>query len=157
MVKEIEEQDQNALAVTCDVTKEQEVEQAVKKIIAYFNRLAIAIANAGFGVGGKIESNSSVDWRRQLDVNVVGLTSTIKHSLPYLRKSGGRMVLMGSVTAMISSPQGAPLCRFEPVNRIQKEQLFRLNRTNKQLKLRHLKLRVLCFLLLFFQVGKPRL
>jgi NAD(P)-dependent dehydrogenase (short-subunit alcohol dehydrogenase family) len=37
LVKEIEEQDQNALAVTCDVTKEQEVEQAVKKIIAYFN------------------------------------------------------------------------------------------------------------------------
>ncbi len=107
LVKELEEQGHKALAVPCDVTNEQEVEQAIEKIIAYFNRLDIAVANAGFGVGGKIESLSADDWRRQLDVNVVGLTSTIKHSLPYLRKSGGRMVLMGSVAAMISSPQGA--------------------------------------------------
>lgn len=108
LVKEIQLMDQTALAIPCDVTKEEEVKQAVEKIIAHFDRLDIAVANAGFGVGGKIESLTAEDWRRQLDVNVVGLASTIKHSLPYLRKSGGRIVLMGSVAAMISSPQGAP-------------------------------------------------
>lgn len=108
LVDEIERFGQKALAVPCDVTKEEEVGQAVEKIVAHFNRLDIAVANAGFGVGGKIESLSADDWRRQLDVNVVGLTSTIKHSLPYLRKSRGRIVLMGSVAAMISSPHGAP-------------------------------------------------
>ncbi|HSP40624.1 MAG TPA: SDR family NAD(P)-dependent oxidoreductase [Gillisia sp.] len=108
LVKEIEQLGQKALAVPCDVTIEEEVERAVEKIISHFGRLDIAVANSGFGVGGKIESLSADDWRRQLDVNVVGLTSTIKHSLPYLRKSGGRVVLMGSVAAMISSPHGAP-------------------------------------------------
>ncbi len=107
LVKEIEQLGQKALAVPCDVTKEEEVEQAVEKIITHFDRLDVAVANAGFGVGGKIESLNAEDWRRQLDVNVVGLTSTIKHSLSYLRKSDGRMVLMGSVAAIISSPQGA--------------------------------------------------
>lgn len=108
LVKEIEQLGQKALAVPCDVTKEEEVEKAVENIVTHFDRLDIAVANAGFGVGGKIESLSAEDWRRQLDVNVVGLTSTIKHSLPFLRKSGGSIVLMGSVAAMISSPNGAP-------------------------------------------------
>lgn len=108
LVKEIEKLNQRALALPCDVTREEEVEQAVAKIISHFQRLDIAVANAGFGVGGKIESLSAEDWKRQLDVNVVGLTSTIKHSLPYLRESRGRIVLMGSIASMISSPQGAP-------------------------------------------------
>jgi short-subunit dehydrogenase len=107
LVKEIENLGQKALAVPCDVAIEQEVDRAVQYIISHFERLDIAVANAGFGVGGKIESLSAEDWRRQLDVNVVGLTSTIKFSLPYLRESNGRIVLMGSVAAMISSPQGA--------------------------------------------------
>jgi len=108
LVKEIEQHGQKALAIPCDVTKEEEVEQAVKQIISYYGKLDVAVANAGFGVGGKIESLNADDWRRQLDVNVVGLAITIKHSLPFLRKSHGRVVLMGSVAAMISSPKGAP-------------------------------------------------
>ncbi len=107
LVKEIEKFGQKALAVPCDVAIEQEVGRAVQEIVSHFERLDIAVANAGFGVGGKIESLSAEDWRRQLDVNVVGLTSTIRYSLPYLRESSGRIVLMGSVAAMISSPQGA--------------------------------------------------
>ncbi|HSI71104.1 MAG TPA: SDR family NAD(P)-dependent oxidoreductase, partial [Gillisia sp.] len=67
----------------------------------------IAVANAGFGVGGKIESLSAADWKRQMDVNVVGVTSTIKYSLPHLKKSKGSMVLIGSVAAMVSTPQSA--------------------------------------------------
>lgn len=107
LVKELEQQGHKALAVPCDVTNEEEVEQAVGKITSHFERLDIAVANAGFGIKGKIEDLNAEDWRRQLDVNVVGLTSTIKYSLPYLRKTDGRMVLLGSVAAMISSPQGA--------------------------------------------------
>lgn len=43
-----------------------------------------------------------------MDVNVVGLTSTAKQALPYLKKSGGSIVLIGSVASMISSPNSAP-------------------------------------------------
>lgn len=107
LVKEIEKLGSRCLAIKCDVSKEEEVENAVNNVISEFGKLDIAVANAGFGVGGKIESLSAADWRRQLDVNVVGLTSTIKYSLPHLRNSKGRIVLMGSIAAMISSPQSA--------------------------------------------------
>lgn len=107
LVNQIEQIGGKALAVPCDVSKEEEVQQAVAKVVSYFGKLDIAIANAGFGVGGRIEKLTAADWRRQLDVNVVGLTSTIKESLPHIRKSRGSIVLMGSVASMISSPQGA--------------------------------------------------
>lgn len=107
LVEEIEKIGSRAVAIPCDVSKEVDVENAVKKIISEFGKLDIAIANAGFGVGGKIENLSAADWRRQMDVNVVGLTSTIKYSLSHLKRSKGRMVLIGSVAAMVSTPQSA--------------------------------------------------
>jgi short-subunit dehydrogenase len=107
LVKEIEQIGRRALAIRCDVTREEEVENAVKEVISEFGKLDIAIANAGFGIGGKIESLSAADWKRQMDVNVVGLTSTIKYALPHLKKSRGRMVLIGSVASMVSTPRSA--------------------------------------------------
>lgn len=108
LVSEIEKMGRSALAVPCDVAVEEEVHQSVEQILAHFGKLDIAVANAGFGVGGKIESLTAEDWRRQMDVNVIGLTSTAKHALPHLRKTRGSIVLMGSVAAMISSPNSAP-------------------------------------------------
>ncbi len=107
IVREIEQLGSRAVAITCDVSREEDVENAVKKVIEEFGKLDIAVANAGFGVGGKIENLSAADWKRQMDVNVVGLTSTIKYSLPHLKKSKGSMVLIGSVAAMVSTPQSA--------------------------------------------------
>ncbi|HSI71317.1 MAG TPA: SDR family oxidoreductase, partial [Gillisia sp.] len=87
LTKEIQKLGSKAVAITCDVSKEEDVENAVRQVIEKFGNLDIAVANAGFGVGGKIENLSSSDWKRQMDVNVVGLTSTIKYSLPHLKKS----------------------------------------------------------------------
>lgn len=108
LVTEIEDLGRKALAVPCDVAVEEEVKQSVDRIIQHFGKLDIAVANAGFGVGGKIESLMAEDWKRQLDVNVVGLAITAKYALPHLRKTHGSIVLMGSVAAMISSPNSAP-------------------------------------------------
>lgn len=107
LVKEIEQLGSKAVAVGCDVTREEEVENAVKTVISKFGKMDIAVANAGFGVGGKIENLQAADWRRQLEVNVVGLTSTIRYALPPLKKSKGRMVLMGSVASKVSTPRSA--------------------------------------------------
>ncbi|MGK7390080.1 MAG: SDR family oxidoreductase [Candidatus Cyclobacteriaceae bacterium M2_1C_046] len=104
LVKEIEQLGQKALAVSCDVADENQVKEAMDKIISEFGQLDIAVANAGFGVGGKVESLTADDWRRQMEVNVVGLTSTITQSLPHLKKTKGSIVLMSSVAAMVSTP-----------------------------------------------------
>lgn len=78
----------------CEVTDEAALEETVKVIVGHFGKLDVAIANAGFGVFGKIESLSAANWRKQLDVNVVGLAMTAKFALPFLKQTGGRLVLI---------------------------------------------------------------
>ncbi len=93
-----------ARAVACDVTNEDSIINAVKEITDVYGQLDVAVANAGFSVAGRIESLSADDWRRQLDTNVVGLAMTAKHSLPALRETSGRLVLIGSVAGVVSAP-----------------------------------------------------
>ena len=59
----------------------------------------MAVANAGFGVVGTVEKLGVDDYRRQFDTNVFGVLETIKACLPELRKTRGRLVLIGSVAA----------------------------------------------------------
>jgi NAD(P)-dependent dehydrogenase (short-subunit alcohol dehydrogenase family) len=92
------------LVVPCDVLNEEEIEEAVQAILAHFGRLDIAIANAGFGVVGKIKNLSKEEWRRQLDVNVIGLALTVKHAFPLLKESRGSIVLIGSVATYLPNP-----------------------------------------------------
>ena len=104
LVQEIEALGGSALAVPCDVCDERTLEQAVEHVLLRFGRLDVAIANAGFGVTGPIERLTASDWRRQLDTNVIGAALTARHALPCLRKTRGRLVLVGSVAAMLPGP-----------------------------------------------------
>ena len=108
VVKEIEALGGRGLAVPCDVTDEASVQAAVDQVLASFGTLNVCIANAGFSISGKIENLTADDWRRQFDVNVIGLTSTIRAAMPELKKSKGRIVLMASVASMI------PMAGFSP-------------------------------------------
>lgn len=110
VVQNIESKGGKGLAVQCDVSDEASVEQAVEAIIAEYGRLDVAVANAGFGVGGAFETLSADDWRRQFDVNVVGAAITVKHALPHLRKVKGRAAFVGSVAGTIPGPGTPAYC-----------------------------------------------
>lgn len=96
-----------AIAVPCDVTAPEQVEAAVATVLEAWGQLDVAIANAGFGVGGAFESLSAADWQRQMAVNVVGLTTTARCALPALREARGRLVLIGSVAAYLPLPKSS--------------------------------------------------
>lgn len=102
--RRVEAAGRRALTVPCDVTDEAAVEQAVRQVVEHFGRLDVAVANAGFGVTGSLERITAAEWRRQLDVNVVGLAVTARHALPHLRATRGRLALVGSVAAFVPLP-----------------------------------------------------
>ncbi len=103
-VARIEALGRRGLAVACDVTDDADVERAVGEVVAHFGRLDVAVANAGFGVAGPIESLPIEAWRRQFDTNVFGAVSTIRHALPQLRRTRGRLALIASVAALLPTP-----------------------------------------------------
>jgi NAD(P)-dependent dehydrogenase (short-subunit alcohol dehydrogenase family) len=105
VVRDVEAVGGRAIGVTCNVTDEADVKRAADEVVTALGKLDVAVANAGFSVAGKIESLSAADWRRQLDTNVVGLAVTARHALPHLRKTAGRLVLVGSVASMVATPK----------------------------------------------------
>jgi len=97
-----------AVALPLDVTDEAAIEAAVEVLLARFGRLDVALANAGFSVAGPVAELNAEDWRRQLDVNVVGAALTARYALPALSETQGRIGLVGSVAAYLCAPKLAP-------------------------------------------------
>lgn len=104
VVQELKGRGAKGLAVRCDVTDEASVAEAVRKVVRTLGGLDVAVANAGFAVAGRIEKLSAADWRRQLDVNVIGAAMTARYAIPHLRERKGRLALVGSVASMMSTP-----------------------------------------------------
>lgn len=67
-------------------------------------RLDAVVNNAGVVVAGPIETLSPDDWRKQLDVNVIGQFAVTRAVLPKLRASRGRAIFISSVNGQMSSP-----------------------------------------------------
>lgn len=103
-VREIESQGGSGLAVPCDVSKEELIAAAIEQIINTFGSLDVAVANAAFSLKGNIEILETADWRRQFEVNVFGAAMTAKHALPELRKTQGRLALIGSAASLATVP-----------------------------------------------------
>ncbi|TXD36345.1 SDR family NAD(P)-dependent oxidoreductase [Lujinxingia vulgaris] len=99
-----------AMALGCDVTKVGELESTVEAIVERFGGLDVAVANAGFSVGGRLEALNASEWRRQFDTNVTGAAMTLRYALPHLHASTGRAVLMGSVAGTLGIPGNAAYC-----------------------------------------------
>ncbi len=98
------------LAVPCDVRDEAQVRDAADRVAAELGKLDVGIANAGFAVTGPIETLSAEQLRNQLDVNVVGAAMTAKFALQHLRKSEGRLGLVGSVAAFTPLGKNGAYC-----------------------------------------------
>jgi NAD(P)-dependent dehydrogenase (short-subunit alcohol dehydrogenase family) len=93
-----------ALALEADVTKDGDVDRAAATASAELGGIDVVIANAGFGVVGRLEKLELADFRRQFETNVFGVLRTVYATLPALRRSKGCLVLIGSVAGYLPSP-----------------------------------------------------
>jgi NAD(P)-dependent dehydrogenase (short-subunit alcohol dehydrogenase family) len=73
--------------VIADVTNDVEVRAAVADAGRALDGLAILVNNAGIGAAGTVEDNDDDEWRRVIDVNVLGIVRTSRAALPLLREA----------------------------------------------------------------------
>lgn len=92
----------------CDVTRDGDLEATVQGAREEFGRIDVVVANAGFGVAGSLEMLTLDDYRRQFETNVFGLIRTVKATLEDLKKSRGRLALIGSVAGHVALPWNSP-------------------------------------------------
>lgn len=105
LVSEIKATCGDAKSFFCDVLTDASIQQCAQAINDHYGAIDVTVANAGFGVVGKVEELTEADWSRQLAGNVTGLALTCKYALPYLKLSKGRLCLLGSVGAFIPNPR----------------------------------------------------
>jgi NAD(P)-dependent dehydrogenase (short-subunit alcohol dehydrogenase family) len=70
--------------------------------------LAGLVNNAGIAVVGPVESLPIEEWRRQLEVNVLGQVSVTRAVLPALLRCRGRVVNMSSIGGRVALPLFGP-------------------------------------------------
>jgi NAD(P)-dependent dehydrogenase (short-subunit alcohol dehydrogenase family) len=94
-----------ALAVTADVTKEDEVTACVRAAIDRFGAIDVFHNNAGIeGDIAPIVNTSLASFRRVLDVNVVGVFLGLKHVLPVmLKQNRGSIVNTASIAGLVGA------------------------------------------------------
>ncbi len=105
-VRLIEDAGGTAIVQPCDVTKEQEVAEAVAGAVDRFGRLDIMFNNAGVATpagAGKFEDYTEADWDRLMNINARGVFFGMKHAIRQFKSqgSGGVIVNTGSVAGMV--------------------------------------------------------
>ena len=95
--------ERRSLVARCDVTDEDEVRSMIDAAVEHFNGLDLLVNTAG--VIGPIETPaqdvSADDFRRVLDVNVVGTFLPCRFSIPHLiDRGGGRIVNIAGTSGL---------------------------------------------------------
>lgn len=91
--------------ITCDVTDEESVQNAVLAVIQKEGKIDVLVNNAGFGISGAFENTSSAQAKKQFDVNFFGTFNVSKAVIPFMRdKRSGTIINISSMAAPLSIP-----------------------------------------------------
>lgn len=91
--------------IPCDVTKERDVENALKQVADKEGRIDVLINNAGMGISGAVEFTEGESAKYIFDVNFFGAFYCAKHASGYMRKSGGgKIINVSSVGSVMAIP-----------------------------------------------------
>ena len=87
----------NIFYVKGDITKKNDVNNVVKKIIKKFGRIDVLINNAGvFPTFKKLHNISENEWKEVIDINLNGQYRFTKAVIPFMMKNGGSIINMSS-------------------------------------------------------------
>jgi len=94
-----------ALFVEADVSDEASITRMVGQAVKTFSQINILVNNAAVFVLRGIDATVE-EWKRILDVNVIGVSLASKHVVPEIRKAGGGAIVnLGSISSFIAQPQ----------------------------------------------------
>lgn len=91
--------------MSCDISKETAVKNALKQLFSTKQSIDILVNNAGVGVYGPVRNTTPEDFKQLLDVNFLGAVNLTYHSLPHFTKdSPGMIVFVSSIAALYGMP-----------------------------------------------------
>ena len=99
----VEQYPDSMIALSVDVTKPEQVREAVNRAIATFGRIDVLVNNAGYGTMGAIEEVTDAEVRQQYETNVFGALDVMRAVLPHMRRQrSGHILNLSSVGGVVS-------------------------------------------------------
>ena len=93
----------DVMALACDVSSPEQVEDAVRRVVERFGRLDVAFNNAGIeNEAAPLHEIPVEAWDRILDVNLRGTFLCMKHEIAQMLRQGGG--------AVVNTSSGAGIC-----------------------------------------------
>jgi len=94
-----------ALAVACDVTDEEQAHDLIQRAKEEFGRVDVLVNNAGVMQLSKVEKGLSDEWRRMIEVNVLGLLYATDAAIQVMKEQGsGHLVNISSLASRGTRP-----------------------------------------------------
>ena len=92
-----------------DVTAPADIDAAARRVSAAGGTRVVGLVNnAGIAVGGPLELLPIDEFRRQIEVNLIGQVAVTQAFLPAIRRARGRIVFMSSIGGILATPYLAP-------------------------------------------------
>lgn len=107
VVKEIASKGGKAVAVQADVSKEKEIQRLFVEAKKAFGRLDILVNNAGIYEFSALDGVTEDHFRKQFDLNVLGLVLTSKEAAKYFGAEGGSIINIGSAVSTFTPPNSS--------------------------------------------------
>jgi NAD(P)-dependent dehydrogenase (short-subunit alcohol dehydrogenase family) len=83
----------NAMAIQCDVSKKDELADALDQTVGRFGGLNFLLNNAGVLIIGNAEQLTEDQWDKTFNVNVRAVWLLSRAALPHMRKAGGGSII----------------------------------------------------------------
>lgn len=104
-VQRITQSGGEAIFVSADVSRADDVQRMVDRTVGTFGRLDCAHNNAGIATGGQTHEIAVEDWGRVLAVNLTGVFLCLKYEIAQVlaQGGGGAIVNTASIAGLIGS------------------------------------------------------
>jgi NAD(P)-dependent dehydrogenase (short-subunit alcohol dehydrogenase family) len=106
----VEQAGATGIAVTCDVSRSDDVVALRDRAVDWFGHApTLLINNAGIGAGGNTVGRASLeDWHRTLQINLWGVIYGCHHFLPIMKQAGrGGVINVASAAGFAAGPRMA--------------------------------------------------
>ena len=88
------------LAVEADVSDDASARDMVAAVVERFGSLDVVVNNAAAYTSGSFDDLGLDDWQAIRSTNIDGFVHVARHALPELERSGGNLVVVGSVSGL---------------------------------------------------------
>ena len=100
-------------AIMCqgDVSEPEHIDRIIETALSFGKNIDILINNAGMGSEGSITSAKLDEWRKTLEVNLIGPFMLMRAAIPHMiENGGGSIVNISSLASLRAIPQNSAYC-----------------------------------------------